>query len=90
MLRVSSPLNRQLTITSKDSGVGYRSKSSLKKLLDWDGVEDSAYEPLCLIYRVCQIDPSSKTKQIIPDEDIQDREMVAKDFREKRFAWEVN
>jgi hypothetical protein len=40
------------------------------------------------MYRVCQIDPSSKTKQIIPDEDIQDREMVAKDFREKSQAWE--
>jgi hypothetical protein len=40
------------------------------------------------MYRLYQIDPSSKTKQIIPDEDIQDREMVAKDFREKSHAWE--
>lgn len=68
--------------------MGYRSISSLKKSLDWYGIEDSAYEPLCLMYRLCQIDPSSKTKEIIPDEDIQDHEMVAKDFREKSQAWE--
>lgn len=66
----------------------YRSRSSLKRSLDWYGVEGSAYEPLCLMYRIFQIDPSSKTKDIIPDKDIQDRETVAKDFREKSQAWE--
>ncbi|KAJ6116211.1 hypothetical protein N7523_005892 [Penicillium sp. IBT 18751x] len=81
-------LNRLLTPPSKEPGVGYRSRVSLKRSLDWYDVGDTAYEPLCLMYRICQIDPSSTTKGIIPDEDIQDREAVAKDFREKGRAWE--
>ena len=40
------------------------------------------------MYRICQIDPSSKTEEVIPDEGQQDRETVAKDFREKSQAWE--
>ncbi|KAJ5094948.1 hypothetical protein N7532_007239 [Penicillium argentinense] len=72
----------------KEPGVGYSSRSSLKKSLDWYGVVDSAYEPLCLMYRICQIDSGSKTKEIIPYKDTRDCDTVARDFREKIQAWE--
>ncbi|KAJ5683141.1 hypothetical protein N7462_006306 [Penicillium macrosclerotiorum] len=88
MLRMRFQCNLQLTPPSKESGVGYRSRASLKSSLHWFGAEDSAYEPLCLMYRILQIDPSSEAKSIIPDEEIPDRDMVAKDFREKRLVWE--
>lgn len=83
-------LNRQLTPPSSEAGVGYRSKPSLKQSLDWYGVQDTAYEPLSLSYRIRQLDPNSKTKETIPDnlEDTKDRETVAKDFLEKSQAWE--
>ncbi|KAJ5376297.1 hypothetical protein N7509_013183 [Penicillium cosmopolitanum] len=60
------------------------------KSLDWYGVQDTAYEPLSLSYRIRQLDPNSKTKETIPDnlEDTKDRETVAKDFLEKSQAWE--
>ncbi|KAJ6117771.1 hypothetical protein N7523_005522 [Penicillium sp. IBT 18751x] len=37
----------------KEPGVGYRSRVSLKRSLDWYDVGDTA-EPLCLMYRICQ------------------------------------
>ncbi|KAJ5761411.1 hypothetical protein N7533_003450 [Penicillium manginii] len=83
------PENRKECVYS-EAGVGYRSRSMLKQSLDWYGVEDTAYEPLSLTYRICRLDPNSKTRETIPDdlENIKDRETVTKDFQEKFQAWE--
>lgn len=58
--------------------------------MKWYGVGDTAYEPLSLAFRICRLDPNSKTRETIPDdlEDTKDRETVTKDFQEKSQTWE--